>query len=79
MKTNDCKVLSIWLTVNKNGSVLLHTSEPRKNEDTGKWESDNLYCNSVLYEQMKELVKNSGMGWNSEPEQFEIKVGAIKL
>lgn len=71
----NSKVISLWLTVNRNGTVLLHCSEPTKNDSLGVWESEMLYCNATLYKQMRELVKNSGMSFESEPEQFEIKVG----
>ena len=68
--------LSVWVAIAKNNTILLFSEEPkRSSDDTNfKWVG-NLYLNSMIYEQIERLVKQSEMKHTSGPEQliFTIK------
>ena len=34
------KTITVWVGVNKNGKISMHTVEPTRNEKTGKWMSN---------------------------------------
>lgn len=67
MEINSIKV---WGGVNKNGTLVLFTSEPKRNEITGKWEGD-IYLNSVVYKMVQELFNKAKMSWQREAEYIE--------
>ena len=60
--------INIWFAVNKNGFVGLYCDEPKRNIDNGKWESDSPFLNSVIYNQISDLVKRTKFSWNNNPE-----------
>lgn len=68
------KNLTIWFAVNKSGFVVLYLNEPKRNTETGKWESDSPFVNSVLYKQIVELVNKAGITWNDDPNCVAISV-----
>lgn len=59
-----------WAAVNKSGFVVLFTDEPKRNEETGKWEG-NLYVNSVVYAAIKDIFEKASWNWEKEAEYFE--------
>ena len=65
--------LNIFVVVNKNGAVRMFTDEPKRNNETGYWESKNPYVNSVLYKDFSNLCTKANLTWESEPNQFTIE------
>lgn len=66
------KILKLWVGVNDDGFVSLHTEQPIRNEKTKKWVSSSPFCNSIMQRQFEELVKESNMSWKNDVEFFEI-------
>ena len=71
MKTTSIK---LYLVVNKSGFVGLHNEEPIRDKITGKWISNKPFINSAVQKKFEDLVKKTGMNWESEPEFFEITI-----
>lgn len=63
---------TVYVAINKNGYMTMHAEMPSRNDGTGKWESRRPYINSRLYSELKPLIENAGMTWESEPELFTI-------
>lgn len=61
----------IYIAVNKENKPLMFVSEPTRTETT--WTGD-FYVNSVIYEQVCEMVKMAGMTHASEPEVIEFQM-----
>lgn len=68
------KTITIWFGVNKNGYVSMHSIEPTKNEETGKWESKYPFVNSIIYSEICKLVEKSRLNWNSEVESITLQI-----
>lgn len=64
--------IDIWVAVDRNGWIGLYSTEPTKNEQTGKWDSPNPFCNYQVRKELEALIKRTDMGWNSEPAFFKI-------
>ena len=64
----------IWFAVNKNGKTIMSIEEPKKNEKTGKWETEYPYINSLIYKDICKLVQQSKMNWNSECQCVELGI-----
>ena len=64
--------MKLYIGVNKNGSVALHTVEPIRTSDS--WVSKKPYINSHVYDSISDMVKHSTMNWTEEPEIIEINV-----
>lgn len=62
------KTMTVWFAVNKNGYVSMYAKEPQRNEKTGKWDCNLPFINSLVYNQICQLVEKSGMDWTKEPE-----------
>ena len=45
-----------------------------KNEKTGKWEGKYPIINSVIYDNITNLIQKSSLSWESEPEYISIKL-----
>ncbi len=67
------KNIGIWFSVNKNGFLNLSIDEPKRNEKTKKWELKFPYLNSVVYEEIKDLVEKAKIGWDHEAEYLMIQ------
>lgn len=59
------KNVSIWVAVAKDGHLMLFTNKPTRTNTSWK---GNHYVNSVLYENVKNLMGGSNMTFESEPE-----------
>lgn len=68
---ND-KTAKVWASINKNGFVMLWLDEPKRNEETGKWEAKYPYVNSVIYKQFSDFIQKTKLTWLSPPEYFEL-------
>lgn len=64
--------ITLYAGINKNGKVSIHTVEPTRNNELGRWESKNPYCNSVIYQQFQDMMSKVGITWNNECEIIEI-------
>lgn len=57
----------IWVAMQKNGTLVLFSEEPKRNE-SGNWYG-NLYINSLFYEKLNKELKLSDMNnsWEAQP------------
>lgn len=63
---------TIWFAINKNGFIGLYAEEPKRNNETGKWESKYPFVNSLIYDQITKMIEKSNLSWESEPECISI-------
>ena len=70
------KILKIWVGVNGNGFVGIHTIEPHRDDKNRRWISTSPFCNSLLQEQLETVIKAAGMAWDDDIEYFEIPIDA---
>lgn len=68
------KSITIWVGVNKNGKISMHTIEPVKDENRGMWVSKSPFVNSVLYTNLSEMIEKTPMSWESSCEVFQINI-----
>ena len=68
------KSITIWVGVNKNGKISMHTAEPKRNDDTGRWVSNSPFINSVLYKNLSDVFEKSPMNWETPCEVFQINI-----
>lgn len=71
---NKRKSITIWIGVNKNGKISMHTVEPTRDEDLGVWVSNSPFVNSVLYENLSKTIEKTAMNWESSCEVFQIQL-----
>lgn len=65
--------MKLYIGVNKNNKVSLHTAEPVRYNDE-RWVSKRPYVNSSVQLSMDDMIKHSAMSWAMEPEIVEINV-----
>lgn len=63
--------IAVWLAINKNGDLQLFSECPTRGKIS--WVGKN-YINSMIYGAVLELVKNSTLSWESEPEFLEFSL-----
>lgn len=68
------RTIQAWVYVNRNGTIGMSIDEPVRDKESGKWIAKKLFCNSQLYEMVKNTVQKTEMNWMSEPEFFEINI-----
>jgi len=68
------KTISVWIGVNKNGNISMHTVEPTKDEELGIWVSNSPFVNSVLYDNFQKMIEKTPMNWESSPQPFQIEI-----
>jgi hypothetical protein len=68
------KSVQIWFCVNRNGDIRMFTDNPTKNEKLGKWTSKNPFINSVLYNDISQIVKSAHMTFENNPEIIEMQI-----
>lgn len=71
---NFNKSLTIYLGVNKNGSISMHTVEPTRDEARGIWVSKMPFCNSLAYTQFSSLIEKSNISWINDPEPLTFNI-----
>lgn len=64
----------IWFCVNRDNKVKMFLDEPVKNEKTGRYEGKSPYVNTLLYKDISEVVKQTKMTFDTEPQAIEIRV-----
>ena len=67
------KSATVWVGVNKNDKISIHTVEPIRDEAKGIWVSGRPYINAVLYDNISKMIEKTNMSWQSSPEPFEIQ------
>jgi hypothetical protein len=71
---NFNKTITVYVGVNKNGSIALHSIEPIRDEARGMWISRMPFCNSIAYNQLVSLVEKSNLNWNNDPEPITLNI-----
>lgn len=71
---NFNKSLTIYIGVNKNGSISMHTIEPTRDEARGIWVSKMPFCNSLAYTQFSSLIEKSNISWINDPEPLTFNI-----
>ncbi len=67
---NDINSIGVWCGVNKNGTLMLFTEKPVKDENKGKWIGKQ-YVNIKIYNMIKDLFTKANYSWNNEAEYIE--------
>lgn len=70
MSDNTSKV-GVWFAKHKNGTLLLFTSEPKREGDG--WVG-NFYVNSVIHENLKNMLNGSSFSWKDDPQYIEFQM-----
>jgi len=68
------KSITVWLGVNKNGHISIHTEEPIRDEEHGVWKSNSPFLNSVIYANLSQMIERTQMNWESGYEIFQIQL-----
>lgn len=69
------KSARVWFGVNKNGDIRMFLDEePKKDLERGILVGKNPFINSKFYEELKKIVENVKMNFESEPQCIEIQV-----
>lgn len=68
--------MKLYIGVNKNNTISLHTVEPTRSDDN-RWISLRPYVNSAMHNSLKDMIKHSNMNWEMDPEIIEINVKKI--
>jgi len=71
---NFNKTITVYVSVNKNGSIALNSLEPTRDESRGIWISKMPFCNSIAYNQLVNLIEKSSMTWNNDPEPMTLNI-----
>ena len=75
MNKEQYKSVVIWFGVNKNNQIQMFADEePKKNLKIGKYEGKNPFVNSVFYDELKSIVQQTNMTFESEPQCIEIQI-----
>lgn len=62
--------IGVWFAKHKNGSLLLFVNEPKREGDG--WVG-NFYVNSVIHENLKNMLNGSSFSWKDEPQYIEFQ------
>ena len=71
---NFNKSITVYVCVNKNGSIGLHSIEPTRDENRGMWISKMPFCNSLAYTQFSSLIEKSNISWINDPEPLTFNI-----
>ena len=64
--------IGVWFGKAKDGTLLTFTSEPKRKNDV--W-TGNFYVNSIIYENLKNMLKGTPYSWKDEAQYIEFKLG----
>lgn len=64
--------IGVWFAKAKDGTLLTFTSEPKRKNDS--W-TGNFYVNSIIYENLKNMLKDSPYSWKDDAQYIEFKLG----
>lgn len=68
------KTVKLWVGVNRNGKISMHTQEPKRNEILGIWESSSPFVNFVVYENLSKMFSKTPINFNCPCEIIEINL-----
>lgn len=63
--------IGVWFAKNKQGMLMLFTSEPKRNGNSWK---GNFYVNSIIYENIKNMLNGSSYSYKDEPQYLEFNL-----
>lgn len=66
------RLLKIWVGMNGDGNISMHCEQPIRDDDSKIWVSIRPFCNSVLYKELQNTMRQANMTWESDTEYFEI-------
>jgi hypothetical protein len=66
------KSIPLWVGVNKSGRISIHAIEPVKNNISGRWESKDPFCHSIIQGQFEDMIQKVGLTWENECEYIEV-------
>lgn len=73
--SQQLKSARVWFGVNKKNEIQMFLDEePVKNRESGKYEGNNPFINSLFYEDLKKIVQNANLTFESEPQCIEIQI-----
>lgn len=68
------KTIKVWIGINKDNSLSLHTETPTRDDERGIWVSRFPFCNSLMYNELSKMITKTKMSWESEPEFMEVNI-----
>ena len=68
------KTINVWVGVNRNGSLSMHTEQPIKDEERGIWVSNKPFINSVIYNDLSNTIQKTNLSFESSPEFLKINI-----
>lgn len=71
MEKKNNSNIGVWFAKAKNGMLLTFSSEPKR-KDTS-W-TGNFYVNSIIYENIKNMLNGSSYSWKDDPQYLEFKL-----
>lgn len=63
------KPIKVWIAITKDGKLQMFSNVPKRGKES--W-IGNFYVNSLIYENIKDMINNSSLSWASEPEFLEL-------
>lgn len=71
MKENT---LVLYIVISKQNKLLLFSDSPQRDSDNVSGWKGTLYINSIIYNQLSKMIKQSDMNYNSEPEEITFTI-----
>ena len=62
---------NIYLAVNKEGVPFMFVDEPKRTQNS--W-SGSFFVHSLLYKQVCDLIANSQLTWDNDPELIQVEI-----
>ena len=66
--------IKCYVGVNKDKTVQMFTSPPKRNMEKCIWESDNIYINSRIYQEVIKMMNNAELTWDNDYEYFDFNI-----
>lgn len=63
--------IGVWFAKHKNGLLMTFIDEPKREGDG--W-TGNFYVNSVIHENLENILKGSSYSWKDEPQYIEFQL-----
>ena len=70
----NVKTIGLWFGVNENKKPSYHLEKPTRNFETKAWCLSSPFCSSVLCNKLDEMIMNTPLSWENEPEYIEIPI-----
>lgn len=69
------KPIQIWVAIAKNGTIQLFSKIPKRGKTC--WIGE-VYINSMIYQSIEKMIRNSSLSWASEPEFLELSYKSVE-